>query len=126
MKKSIIMGTIIFLCIIALAIIAAILVTDKIISKENSNMLVDIYNQYPTDVDEGIKQFMSSEEYNKMNKTKKIDTMGDLLNLYEQHSIIKNIHYDKPGQMYSFTYNYGDIKGALGGVMLKTWNPMMN
>jgi len=61
-----------------------------------------------------------------MNKTKKIDTMGDLLNLYEQHSIIKNIHYDKPGQMYSFTYNYGDIKGALGGVMLKTWNPMMN
>ena len=126
MKKSIITGIIIFLCIIALAIVAAILVTNKRILKENSNMLVDIYNQYPTDVDEGINKFMSSNEYNKMNKTKKIDTMGDLLNLYEQNFVIKNIHYDESGQMYTFTYNYGDIKGALGGVMLKEWNPMMN
>lgn len=126
MKKSIIVGVIIFFIIILLAIVASILVTDKVSIKNDNEYVNDIYNKYPTDVDEAVNIFMSSEEYNKMSKDNQIKIMGDLLNIYKQNSVIKNLYYDETGLMYTFTYNTGNIKGALGGVMLKTWNPMMN
>jgi len=42
--------------------------------------------------------------------------------MYENNKIIKNLQYDNENEMFSFIYNYGEIKGALGGVSLKKWD----
>ena len=126
MKKSIFIGILIFTCIISTAFVLSVLMVDENVSSENIQIVKDIYSQNSTDVDEGVQKLMSSEEYNKLNKDEQIKFVGYLLEHYENSSIIKNLYYDESNQMYTFTYNYGDIKGALGGVMLKTWEPMMN
>lgn len=126
MKKSIIIGIIIFTFIISIAFVLSMLIVDENISAENIKEAKEIYNQNSRDVDEGVNKFMSSKEYNKMNKDEQIKLVGYLLELYEDSLVIKNLHYDESALMYTFTYNYGDTAGALGGVMLKDWNPMMN
>ena len=66
------------------------------------------------------------ETFNKMNEANQIEEMKNLLKIYEKNKIIKNLHYDDSSKMFTFVYNYGEIKGALGGVSLKIWDPMMN
>ena len=126
MKKSIFVGVLIFTCVITIAFGLSMLMTDSGEAKESIQSIKKLYNEYSTDVDSAVNKFMSSDEYNKMSKETQVEVIGDLLKLYEQNNIITNLYYDETNLMYTFTYNYGDMKGALGGVKLKDWDPMMN
>ena len=70
-----------------------------------------------------MKYFRESETFNKMNEANQIKEMENLLKIYENNIIIKNLHYDNENKMFSFIYNFGKIKGALGGVSLKNGIP---
>lgn len=73
-----------------------------------------------------MESFRESETFNKMNEASQIKEIENLLKMYENNAIIKNLHYDNENKMFSFIYNSGEIEGALGGVSLKKWDPMMN
>lgn len=126
MKKNIIIGTIIFICIILIAVLAVVMLINKNTPKQIRNMTDEIYHMYPDYVDDGVNYFMSSDGYNKMSKEKQVKFAGELLKLYQDNGVIRNLYYDESNLMYTFTYNTGNIKGSLGGVMLKKWDPMMN
>ena len=126
MKKNIIVGIILFIGIILIAVLVAILLTNNDISNQSSDISNEVYSMYPDDVDGAVQYFMNRKEYKNINKDKQAQEIGDLLKLYQKNSIIKNLYYDEATPMYTFIYNTGDIKGALGGVSLKTWDPMMN
>ena len=127
MKKSILLGISIFIIVIILSGITVVLLKNNDnINKEAISIIEKTYNLYPDDVDSAVQYFMNSEEYKKMNKDKQVEDIGTLLELYQKNGVIKNLYYDESTPMYSFTYNNGDIKGVLGGVMLKDWHPMMN
>lgn len=127
MKKSILLGISIFITVIILSGITVVLLKNNDnINKEAISIIEKTYNLYPDDVDSAVQYFMNSEEYKKMNKDKQVEDIGTLLELYQKNGVIKNLYYDESTPMYSFTYNNGDIKGVLGGVMLKDWHPMMN
>ncbi len=126
MKKGKIIGLILFITIILIAVLIALILIDKGDIKGNSNELNKLYELYPTDVDGAVNDYMSGQEYKSMNKNNQVKNVGNLLEIYEINNIIKNLYYDEESQMYTFTYNYGNIKGALGGVMLKDWDPMFN
>lgn len=123
MKKSIFVGIIIFTCVISIAFVLSMTMIDR---KETTESIKMLYNEHSTDIDSAVNKFMSSDEYNKMSKKTQVETMGMLLKIYADKSVITNLYYDETNLMYTFTYNYGDIKGALGGVKLKEWDPMMN
>lgn len=120
-KKNIIIGIVIFIVIIAI-----IFIISKNNNIEDSSIVNEFYSQYKEDVDGGVESFRESETFNKMNEANQIKEMENLLKIYENNTIIKNLHYDNENKMFSFIYNSGKIKGALGGVSLKKWNPMMN
>ena len=125
-KKSTIVGMIIFIGIILIAMLAVITLIHKDTEKQNADIINKIYNMYHEEVDGGVQYFMNSKEYTNMSKDEKIHNMDDLLSIYEEYGIIKNLYYDESSLMYTFVYNHGDIQGALGGVSLRDWNPMMN
>ena len=127
MKKSTILGIVILITITILSCIIArvAMKTDKVDLIANI-IVIDTYNKYPDDVDKAVQELMSSDEYNRMDKNNQIKNIGELLEIYEENHVIRNLYYDKVGPSYTFTYNKGDIKGALGGVLLKDWDPMMN
>lgn len=126
MKKSIFIGIIIFACVISFAFVISVLMLDDDTTVESTSKVKELYSKYSTDVDSAINEYMESEEYRNMNEDAQVERIGDLLEFYEQNNIITNLYYDETNLMYTFTYNHGDIKGALGGVKLKQWNPMMN
>ena len=51
-----------------------------------------------------------------------IETIENLLGLYETSGAIKNLYYDSNNKLYSVMYE----NGALGGVSLKQFEPMLN
>lgn len=121
-KKNIIIGIVILMVIIALI---------YIFSKKNNNINdssigYEYYSQYKDDVDSGVEAFRESETFNKMDETNQIKEMENLLKIYENSRVIRNLYYDKENKMFSFIYNDEEIKGALGGVSIKKWDPMMN
>ena len=126
MNKKGIVGLIIFLCIICIAILIIVLSVNRDATKQSNNIVDIVYNMFPDDVDGGINYFRESKEFKNMNKRKQIDEIGILLNLYQNNHIIKNLYYDESDETYTFQYNSGNIKGAFGVVMMKTWNHMMN
>lgn len=95
-------------------------------SLSNNEFEKSMYNKYVSDIDGGVGALRNSEEFKSMNKDEQIKSMGRLLDLYESSGIIKNVYYDKDSEMYTFQYSNGEIDGALGGVMLKEFNPMLN
>lgn len=115
---------------IIIIVIVLILVVTCIIGlksiKGTSQIAENAYNMFSGDVDAGSGYLLESEEFDTMNQTSKIEEMGKLLNLYQSNGLIGNLYYDKSSEMYTFTYGKGNIEGALGGVSLKEWNPMMN
>lgn len=120
-NKILIIGIAIVILVIALVFIAR--------KNNNSHNGIDvngIYSQYKGDVDSGVEAFRKSETFNEMNEANQIKKMNNLLKIYEDNGIIKNLHYDDANKLFSFIYNSGEIKGTLGGVSLKKWNPMMN
>lgn len=133
-KKVLIIG--IFVLILVLAVVVFIVNKDNNIDNssiknevaytESNSKIDEIYNKYKNDVDSGTEYFMESEYYNEMSEDNQIEEMNNLLKKYEKNKIIKNLNYDKESKLFSFIYNYGEIKGALGGVSLKVWHPMMN
>lgn len=115
--------------IIGIIVITLVIVLVFNVIKNNnmeSSIAKEFYNQYKEDVDDGSESFRDSETFNKMNEANQIEEMKNLLKIYEKNKIIKNLHYDDSSKMFTFVYNYGEIKGALGGVSLKIWDPMMN
>lgn len=123
-KKNIIICSIIF--IIILIIVLIFIISTKNSNIDTSSIVYEFYSQYKEDVDSGVEFFRKSETFNKMNETNQIKEMKNLLKLYENNGIIKNLYYNNENKLFSFIYNFGEIKGALGGVSLKKWNPMMN
>ena len=122
-KKNIIIVIVILMVIIALIFI----ISKKNNNIDDSSIVYEFYSQYKEDVDGGVESFRESENFNKMNEANQIKEMENLLKMYENNAIIKNLHYDdNENKMFSFIYNSGEIKGALGGVSLKEWNPIMN
>lgn len=121
-KKNIIIVIVILMVIIALIFI----ISKKNNNIDDSSIVYEFYSQYKEDIDGGVESFRGSETFNKMNEANQIKEMENLLKIYENNTIIKNLHYDNENKMFSFIYNSGEIKGALGGVSLKKWNPMMN
>ena len=121
-KKNIIIGIAIFILVIGLIFI----VSKKNNNISNSSIVNEIYGKYREDVDGGIEVFRESEVFNKINEDNQIKEMNNLLKMYESSGIINNLYYDNENKMFSFVYNYGEIKGALGGVSLNKWDPMMN
>lgn len=119
MKKGLI---IILSVLIIVACIVFVIYKNSVVVDSEIN---DIYNMYRTDVDEGVSYLRTSEGFNSMSKDNQVSAMNELLEIYEKNNIIKNLYYDND-LTFTFTYNYGEIKGALGGVMLKDWDPMMD
>ena len=85
-----------------------------------------MYDKYVSDIDDGVEALRNSEEFKAMNIDEQVKSMGKLLDLYENSGAIKNVYYDKDSEMYTCQYSSGEIDGALGGVMLKNFNPMLN
>ena len=121
-KKNIIIGIVILIAIIALIFF----ISQKNNNIDDSSIAYEFYSQYEEDVDGGVESFIESETFDKMNKANQIKEIENLLKMYENNKIIKNLHYDNENEMFSFIYNYGEIKGALGVVSLKKRDPMMN
>jgi len=121
-KKNIIIGIVILIVITVLIF----LISEKNNDIDDSSIVYEFYSQYKEDVDGGVDSFRESEIFNKMNESNQIKEVENLLKIYENNKIIKNLHYDNEDKMFSFIYNSGEIKGTLGGVSLKKWNPIMN
>lgn len=111
---------------IFIAIIFIFFIISKINNNINNNIVNEFYSQYIEDVDEGVEFFRESETFNKMNEANQIKEMENLLKMYQDNGIIKNLHYDIENKLFSFIYNYGEIQGTLGGVSLKKWDHMIN
>ena len=119
-NKKIIISIIIVLLLIVVGIIG-------LKSIEGTSQIAEnVYSMFSRDVDAGTSYLFESEEFDSMNQSSKIEEMGNLLNLYQKNGLIDNLYYDESSQMYTFTYGKGNIEGALGGVLLKEWDPMMN
>lgn len=118
--------------IIIIFIILAILII-KLVNKENSNTdtnndidIISYYNKYENDVDKGIDEFMQSETYKQMSDEEKVNSLEVLLKKYEEKGIIKSVEYDSTEKFYTFEYNYGTLKGASGGILLKDFDSRLN
>lgn len=122
MKKRIIIGIVICIVIISLIFI----INKKNNNIDDSSIVYKFYSQYKEDVDSGVKSFRESETFNKMNEANQINEIENLLKIYENNGIIKNLYYNNENKLFSFIYNSGEIKGTLGGVSLKKWNSMLN
>lgn len=123
MKKK---NIIILLFIFVLIIVAVFVFVQKNNNSEDIDVLNKYYSQYKKDVDAGVGAFMASESFNNLSEGNQIKEIENLLKLYENNGIIKNLHYDNENKLFSFVYNSGITNGALGGVSLKKWDPMMN
>ncbi len=120
-KKILIIGIIIFIIVIGIVFIVR-----RNSNFDNNIILSEFYSQNKENVDDAVESFMESESFKNMSETNQIKEINNLLKIYEKNSVIKNLNYDDENKLFSYIYNYGEIKGALGGVSLKKWNPMMN
>ena len=119
-NEKIIISIIIVLLLIVVGIIG-------LKSVEGTSQIAEnVYSMFSSDVDAGTSYLFETEEFDNMNQSSKIEEMGILLNLYQKNGLIDNLYYDDSSEMYTFTYGKGNIEGALGGVWLKEWDPMMN
>ena len=73
-------------------------------------------------VDLAIDSLSMSDKYTKVSLEERKMMMSELLTKLKKQGLIKSIYYDKESTMYSFKYK----SGALGGVMLKSWNSLIN
>ena len=89
--------------------------------EENINISYanQIYNDFKDDVDGGVAFLMESDYFVEMDATTQMEEMNNLLKIYEDNQVIKNLLRDDENMFFSFTYNIGLIDGALGGVSLK-------
>lgn len=113
-----------FLIIAIATIIGAYFIYNKD-NKSDSNFYKEIYSNY-SDVDDGVVALMNSKEYKRMNENGQIKIMEQFLKIYESAGIIRNLHYESNDKLYTFTYSSGELNGALGGVSLKEFDPMLN
>ena len=120
------MKKILVLCSFILLAILAVIICGQYFNKSMSDVVIEAYNRYPDDVSLGTLYLQENAEYKKMDESNQIKEMKDLLKTYERETMIKNIYYDNSQKAFSFEYNNGELKGVLGGVMLKDWNPMFN
>ena len=88
----------------------------------NDKLCLEVYENHQDDVDTGTQELMKSQEYKEMSEVEQIEIIGNLLGLYETSGAIKNLYYDSNDKLYSFMYE----NGALGGVSLKPFDPMLN
>lgn len=121
MKKTIF---ILFLIVTIATIICVYFIYNKE-NKSDSNFYTEIYSNY-NDVDDGVDALMNSKKYKMMNEDEQIKIMEQFLKLYESAGIIRNLYYESNDKLYSFTYSSGELDGALGGVRLKDFDPMLN
>lgn len=126
MKAKNIIRTIAIVMFIIVIIVLIFIIYKKDTNIDENGIAYEIYSQYKENVDGGVEFFIKSETFNKMDKITQIEEMEKLLKIYENNRIIKNLYCDSESKFFSFTYNSGEIKGALGGVSLKEWEPMMN
>ena len=49
---------------------------------------------------------MASESFNNLSEGNQIKEIENLLKLYENNGIIKNLHYDNENKLFSFTKTY--------------------
>lgn len=121
MKKTVIISVL----VVAIAIIVGAGLIYGLGNKSDGNFYTEIYNSY-SDIDDGIKVLMGSEEYEAMAMDEKVTTVEKFLKLYEASGKIRDLHYDSDNKLYSFAYSGGDLDGALGGVSLKEFDLMFN
>ena len=120
------MKKILVLCSFILLAILAVIICAQYFNKDLSDVVIDSYDKYPDDVSMGTLDLKENTEYKKMDESNKIKEMNDLLKTYEREGMIKNIYYDNSQKSFGFEYSDGELKGVLGGVMLKDWEPMFN
>lgn len=120
-KKIIILGSILLLILVT----SCILYQNKD-NKIEKKLYETIYEKYSQNIDDGVNKLMNSKEYKEMNEAKQIEEVGNLLKQYESSGIIRNLYYDNSQLTYSFQYAKGELEGTLGGVMLKSFDPMTN
>ncbi len=120
-KKILVIGIIIFIIVVGIVFIVG--KNDNI---DYNGTVSRFYSQYREDVGSGTGALMESETFKNMDEANQIEEMNHLLKMYENNGIIKDLYYDDPNMLFSFVYNYGEMKEVLGGVSLKTWDPMMN
>ena len=120
------MKKILVLCSFILLAILAVIICVQYFNKDFSDVVIESYNKYPDDVSMGTLYLKENVNFKKMDESNQINEMNDLLKIYEREGMIKNIYYDNSQKSFSFEYNNGGLKGVLGGVMLKDWNPMFN
>lgn len=119
-KKILIIGIIIFIIVIGIVFIVR-----RNSNFDNNIILSEFYSQNTENVDDGVESFIESESFKNMSENNQIKEIYNLLKIYEKNSVIKNLNYDDENKFFSYIYNYGEIKGAEGGVSLKK-NSMMN
>ncbi len=90
--------------------------------QSKASFVQQIYQDNKTDVDKGVEELMKSNHIKAMEDTKKVESMRELLNLYQKNKKIKNLYYDTSSMTFTFQYE----NGILGGVMLKDFDPMLN
>lgn len=118
MKKTIF----ILLLIVVIVIIFSVYFIYK---EENKSFYKEIYSNY-SDVDDGVDALINSKKFKIMNENEQIKIMEQFLELYESSGTIKNLKYESNSKLYSFTYSNGELKGSLGGVQLKKFDPTLN
>lgn len=91
-------------------------------AKKELTLPEKVYQDNPTEVDEGIQEMMDEDEYDSAEYDTKVSLMGELLDLYKKNKQIQYYDYSEESSMYSFTYK----DGILGGVKLKPFDPMLN
>ncbi len=125
-NKSILIGVIIVAVIVLISI--GLLVTSSKNNNEdiNNSLAIEIYNKYTNDVDGGIECLINNVQYSSMQNDEKIKVSRELLELYKNDKLIKNINYSNESKIFTFQYNSGEEKGNLGGLKIERFNSMFN
>ena len=73
-------------------------------------------------VDSQIAELIKSEEFDKGTIEEREKIVRPLLDKLEDMGYIKNLYYNSDEKTFTFQY----YSGALGAIMIKEFNPMMN
>ena len=82
----------------------------------SSSDIDGVYNGAKDDVDAGVATLMQLDGYKLSDTEKKKDYVEILLKKYQDNGTISELVCDKENVRYTFTYNEGELKGALGGI----------
>lgn len=115
MKKKVI------ILIIILVVLILGIVTIKVIDNLKDNkksFVIEICEVYSKDFEQGLKKFMSNDEYKSYTDEKQIELMNKFLKCYEDKGVISKLSYDDDSKMFAFN----DSNGYSRGIMMKGFN----